>query len=121
MDVLALISRRLPISPLNLRSETKTVASEFFVFTRCFAEEGQQRFVAAAIQEVLAPTRQEPGCLEIAAFSSTQDQRLFHIHSRWEDETAFDNHLQLPHTRRFLNAIQALLDRPIDVTRAQAL
>jgi quinol monooxygenase YgiN len=97
------------------------VTSEFFVFTRCYAEEGQQRFVATEIQEVLGPTRQEPGCLQIEAFGSTQDQRLFHIHSRWKDEAAFDNHLQLPHTRRFLNTIQGLLDRPIDVTRAQLL
>lgn len=97
------------------------MTSEFFVFTRCYAEEGQQRFVAAEIQEVLGPTRQEPGCLQIEAFGSTQDQRLFHIHSRWKDEAAFDKHLQLPHTRRFLNTIQGLLDRPIDVTRAQLL
>ena len=29
------------------------MTSEFFVFTRCYAEEGQQAFVAAAIQDVL--------------------------------------------------------------------
>ena len=97
------------------------MTSEFFVFTRCFAEEGQQRFVAAAIQEVLAPTRQEPGCLKIDAFGSTQNQRLFHIHSCWKDEAAFDKHLQLLHTIRFLDTIQGLLDRPIDVTRAEIL
>jgi quinol monooxygenase YgiN len=99
----------------------QSVTSDFFVFTRCYAEEGQQSFVAAAIQEVIAPTRQEPGCLRIEAFGSTQNQRLFHIHSRWKNEAAFDNHLQLPHTIRFLNTIQALLDRPIDVTRAEVL
>ena len=97
------------------------MASEFFVFTRCYAEEGEHRFVADAIQEVLDPTRQEPGCWQIDAFASSQNQRLFHIHSRWKDEAAFDNHLQLPHTRRFLNTIEGLLDRPIDVTRARLL
>ena len=95
--------------------------SEFFVFTRCHAKEGQQHSVAAIIQEVLGPTRQEPGCLSIDAFGATQNQRLFHIHSRWKDEAAFDNHLQLPHTIQFLNALQGLLDRPIDVTRAELL
>jgi quinol monooxygenase YgiN len=97
------------------------VTSEFFVFTRCYAKEGQQHLLAETIQEVLGPTRQEPGCLKIDAFGSTQDQRLFHIHSRWKDEAAFDSHLQLPHTIQFLNAIQSLLDRPIDVTRAEVL
>ena len=97
------------------------MTSEFFVFTRCYAKEGQPHSLATTIQEVLGPTRQEPGCLSIEAFASRQDQRLFHIHSRWKDEAAFDHHLQLPHTIRFLNAIQGLLDRPIDVTRAELL
>jgi quinol monooxygenase YgiN len=103
------------------QQENKTVTSEFYVFTRCYAEEGQQRSVEAAIQEVLGPTRQEPGCLKIDAFGSTQNQRLFHIHSRWTDEAAFDHHLRLPHTIRFLETIQALIDRPIDVIRAELL
>ena len=97
------------------------MTSEFFVFTRCYAKEGQPHSLATTIQEVLGPTRQEPGCLSIEAFASRQDQRLFHIHSRWKDEAAFDHHLQLPHTIQFLNALQGLLDRPIDVTRAEVL
>ena len=97
------------------------MTSEFFVFTRCCAKEGQQHSVATTIQEVLGPTRQEPGCLVIDAYRETHDQRLFYIHSRWKDETAFDNHLQLPHTIRFLEAIQALIDRPMDVTRTELL
>lgn len=97
------------------------MTSDFFIFTRCHAKEGERHSVATTIQEVLGPTRQEPGCLSIEAFASRQDQRLFHIHSRWKDEAAFDNHLQLPHTIQFLNTIQALVDRPIDVTRAEDL
>ena len=94
---------------------------EFFVFTRCHAREGLRDSVAAAIQEVLIPTRQEPGCLKIDAFVSTGDQRLFYIHSRWRDEAAFDHHLQLPHTSRFLEAIHASIDQPIDVVRTKLL
>lgn len=97
------------------------MSSEFFVFTRCYAKDGLQQSMAATIQEVLAPTRQESGCSMIEAFSSTRDQRLFYIHSRWKDEAAFDRHLQLPHTIRFLAAIQASLDEPLDVTRAGLL
>ena len=97
------------------------MTSELFVFTRCYAKEGLQGSMAATIQAVLSPTRQEPGCLMIEAFGSTRDQRLFYIHSRWKDESAFDRHLQLPHTVNFLAAIQASLDQPMDVTRAEVL
>ena len=97
------------------------MASEFFVFTRCYAKEGLQHSMAATIQEVLRPTRQEPGCLMIDAFASTRDQRLVFIHSRWIDEAAFDRHLKLPHTIRFLEAIQASMDQPMDVARTELL
>ena len=97
------------------------MTSEFFVFTRCHAKEGLQHSVAATIQAVLIPTRQEPGCLKIEAFGSIGDQRLFFIHSCWKDEAAFDHHLQLPHTVRFLEAIQATIDQPMDVTRSRFL
>jgi quinol monooxygenase YgiN len=97
------------------------MTSDFFVFTRCYAKEGHRHSVAATIQEVLRPTRQEPGCLKIDAFGSTRDQRLFYIHSRWKDESAFDHHLQLPHTLRFLEAMQGSTDQPMDVTRTELL
>lgn len=53
-----------------------------------------------------------------AAFRSTRDPQLFYIHSRWKDEAAFENHAGLPHTLRFLERVQPLIDHPLDVTRA---
>jgi quinol monooxygenase YgiN len=97
------------------------MTSELFVFTRCHAKQDLQHSVAATIQAVLIPTRQEPGCLKIEAFASTADHRLFFIHSYWKDEAAFDHHLQLPHTVKFLEAIQTLIDQPMDVTRSRRL
>jgi quinol monooxygenase YgiN len=97
------------------------VISELFIFTRFHAKQGLQKEVAATIHEVLTPTRQEIGCLSINAFSATQDQRLFYIHSRWKDEAAFDHHAQLPHTVRFVERVQPLIDHPLEVTRAWPL
>ena len=97
------------------------MTSTLFVFTRAFARAGQRQLVAVAIAEVLSPTRRESGCISIDAFSATRDPRLFYIQSRWEDEAAFNNHLQLPHTLRFLEAMKTLLDEPMNVTRAGLL
>ncbi len=60
-----------------------------------------------------------PGCLAIGAFRSTRDPQLFYVHSRWTDEAAFDSHAELPHTVRFLERVQPLIDHPLDVTRAR--
>jgi quinol monooxygenase YgiN len=97
------------------------VTSELFIFARFHAKDGRQDAVAATIKEVLSPTRQEPGCLFIHAFSATGDPQVFYIHSRWKDEAAFVHHAQLPHTVRFVGQVQALIDHPLEVIRTRPL
>jgi len=95
---------------------------ELVIFARFHAREGQQAAVEAAVREVTSITRElEPGCLAIAPYRSVRDAKLFFIHSRWVDETAFDRHATLPHTVRFLDRVQALIDHPLDVNRTAAL
>jgi quinol monooxygenase YgiN len=91
---------------------------ELFIFARFHARAGDEGNLSNALDEVLAPTREEPGCLSIHAFRSIRDPRLFYIHSRWKDEAAFDSHARLPHTVRFVENVESLIDHPLDVTRA---
>jgi quinol monooxygenase YgiN len=92
---------------------------ELFVFARFHAREDQAGAVAAALRDVVGPTREEPGCVAIGAYRSTRDPLLFYIHSRWIDEAAFETHAGLPHTVRFLERVQPLIDHALDVTRAR--
>jgi quinol monooxygenase YgiN len=46
---------------------------------------------------------------------------LFFIHSRWVDEAALQAHAGLPHTARFLEWVDALVDQPRDVTRTEMI
>ena len=92
-----------------------------FIFARFHARNGQEDAVAAVLHDVIPPTRAEPGCLTIEAYRSTRDPQLFYIHSCWVDEAAFDRHGALPHTVRFLERVQPLIDHPLDVTRARPL
>lgn len=94
---------------------------ELFIFVRFHAHDGQAEAVAAALRDVVPPSRAEPGCLAIAAYRSTRDPRLFYIHSRWADEAAFEAHAELPHTVRFLQRVQPLIDHSLEVTRARPL
>jgi quinol monooxygenase YgiN len=94
---------------------------ELDIFARFHARAGDEDGVAAAIGDVLPFTRAEPGCLDIHAFRSTRDPRLFYIHSRWRDEGVFEHHAGLPHTVRFLERVSRLIDHPLDVTRAEQI
>ncbi len=94
---------------------------ELFIFARFHGLEGQEDAVAAALREVVGPTREEPGCREIEAYRSDIDPLLFYIHSRWIDEAAFERHAGLPHTVRFIERVRKLIDHELDVTRARPL
>ncbi len=92
-----------------------------YVFVRLHAREGEECSVEQALRDVLTPSREEPGCLSFHTFRSMRDRRLFFIHSRWVDATAFQEHAGLPHTVRFLERVDALLDQPRDVTRTEMI
>jgi quinol monooxygenase YgiN len=94
---------------------------ELFIFARFHARAGDEEALAAALRAVLPPTRAESGCRAIGHFRSTLDPRLFHVHSRWVDEAAFERHATLPHTTAFLARVEALVDQPIEVSRARPL
>ena len=79
---------------------------EIFIFARFHARPGNEGALAAALVDVLAPTREEPGCLSIHAFRSIRDPRLFYIHSRWKDQAAFERHGDLPHTKLFVERVR---------------
>ena len=92
-----------------------------FIFARFHAQPGNEKAVAGALLDVLAPTREEPGCVRIHAFRSIRDPQLFYIHSQWKDEAAFEHHATLPHTKRFVDRVSPLIDHPLDVTRAEQI
>jgi quinol monooxygenase YgiN len=102
-------------------SDETANASEMFFFARFHARPGNERAVADALLDVLAPSREEPGCLSIHAFRSIHDPRLFYIHSRWKDAAAFDVHADLAHTVEFIERVEPLIDHPLELTRAEKI
>jgi quinol monooxygenase YgiN len=94
---------------------------EIFVFARLHARPGKQHEVHQAMFDVQGSTRNEPGCLSYGGFQSVRDRDEFYIHSRWKDMAAFDRHIELPHTVRFLEAVEPLLDHPFQATRSGQL
>lgn len=93
--------------------------SSLTVFVELRAREGQAEALAAAVAQVVPPTRAEPGCLEIAVGRSIRDPGLFVIQSRWKDEAAFEAHAELAHTTVFLAKVQPLIDHPFEAVRTR--
>jgi quinol monooxygenase YgiN len=94
---------------------------EMFIFARFQARPGAETEVEAALREVVPPSRAEAGCLSLHVFRSIRDPQLFYIHSHWKDEAAFDTHAKLPHTVKFIECVEPLLDHRVEAQRCQLL
>jgi quinol monooxygenase YgiN len=94
---------------------------ELFIFARFHVREGNEAVAAAVLREQTAGVGDEPGCLAIHAYRSIRDPRLFYIHSRWTDESAFEMHADLARTVEFVKRMETLIDHPFEATRASVL
>ena len=68
------------------------------------ARPGKENELRAALIGLLAPTRQEAGCLNYDLHASPEDPGKFLFHENWKSKAALDAHLANAH-------IQALLPR----------
>jgi len=94
---------------------------EVFIFARLHAAPGNRDAVREAMWRIQGPTREELGCLAYGAFQSLRDSDEFYIHTRWKDLRAFEAHVELPHTVRFVAEVEPLLDHPFNVTVADKI
>jgi quinol monooxygenase YgiN len=95
--------------------------TRLYIFARFHALDGHERDVAEALRDEVPLARSEAGCVNIDAFQATHNPQLFFIHSCWKDEPAFETHVKLPHTMRFLERVSAAIDHPLEVTRTRIL
>ncbi|HEY3038475.1 MAG TPA: putative quinol monooxygenase [Pyrinomonadaceae bacterium] len=105
----------------NHMDVTKEKDDHLYVFARFHAKGGLEGRVEQAIVKVLGPTRNEPECLGVNMFRSVRDGGLFYIHSRWQNEAAFDWHGDQPYTKGFVDEVLPLIDHPLDVVRTHLL
>ena len=94
---------------------------ELDVFVRLHARSGEEASVESALREVVSASRTEPGCLNIQAYRSKRNRALFFIHSRWKNDEAFEIHAALPHTVRFLERVDPLVDPAREIVRTELL
>jgi quinol monooxygenase YgiN len=92
---------------------------EVFIFVTFQAIAGHEEDLATAVREVIAHTREEPGCRVIGGYRSCIDPALFYIHSHWVDDAAFDIHCSLGHTVEFMESTKTLLDRPAQIVKTR--
>jgi quinol monooxygenase YgiN len=91
------------------------------VFVYLHAHPSTRVALQTAVAQILAPTREEPGCLSVEAFCAAHDPQELITFSRWDNQAAYEHHTQMSHTVGFLERAVPLLDRPLRVSITRAL
>jgi quinol monooxygenase YgiN len=76
------------------------------------AKEGKADRLAEVIEELLAPSRAEPGNVFYQAQRAVEDPQLFYLYEQYADEAAYEAHMESEHFTRLVKqeAIPDLLE-----------
>jgi quinol monooxygenase YgiN len=94
---------------------------ELYIFGRFLVLDGKESAFESALADVVTATRAEAGCLEVHGYRGVRNARLYYLHSRWKDVEVFEAHAKLPHTEKFLERVEKLLEEPRDVKRCERI
>jgi quinol monooxygenase YgiN len=92
-----------------------------YVFVPFHATPGRETALRDALTSIVAPTRAEPGCVEMNVYQGQGEDAVFYVHSVWKSSADFDLHATLPHMREFLTAAAPLVVGEIRAVRCQRL
>ncbi|MEO1205867.1 MAG: putative quinol monooxygenase [Pseudomonadota bacterium] len=69
-----------------------------------------------AIEEILEPTRSEPGCHRFDLFTGNSDGCLY-LFEEWDNDEALEQHYAQPYTAKVFALYQDWLAHPVEVHR----
>lgn len=73
----------------------------YVVIAKWIAMKGNEAAVAAAIERLVEPSRNEPGCLRYLPNRSLADDRVFLLFEEYVDEPAYRAHGESEHFARY--------------------
>lgn len=85
------------------------------------AKEGKRDNLKSALQALIAPTRQEPGCLDYTLFQLQETPDVFYMRESWKGQEALDVHIALPHFQVFVKQMDDLLAEPLQLVRLNVI
>lgn len=66
--------------------------------------DGRDKLIAA-MDEMMAHTRTEPGCLVYTYSRDLTDPNRFHLSEIWDSQDLMEEHIDAPHSARFVSVL----------------
>ena len=69
----------------------------------------------ALLASQVAPTRNEPGCINYDFHVDAADPCCFVFYENWQSQADLDLHLAMPHLLPLFSQLERLLAKPVDI------
>lgn len=99
-----------------MKEEQDTV-STLRVVARFVARPDAIDEIKAILEGLIAPTRQEAGCIRYDLLHNEADSTDFVFDEEWASDAALDRHLETPHIQAALPKLSERVAAPVDIRR----
>ena len=86
------------------------------VLARVKAKQGMGEQVRRECLDLVAPSRKDRGCINYELHQSLEDPTHFLFYENWESREDLERHLEMPHSLRFDERTEGMLDGPEEIT-----
>ncbi|MFJ3791288.1 putative quinol monooxygenase [Kitasatospora sp. NPDC090091] len=91
------------------------------VIAECRALPGHEDRLRTALESLLEPSLDEPGCLAYRLYADPNDPARMAVVEEWADRRALDAHLSTDHVRHAAAVLDAALAEPMALRRLVAV
>jgi quinol monooxygenase YgiN len=90
------------------------------VVAECLAAPGQEDRLRTALEAMIEPSLDEPGCLAYRPYVDPNEPARMVIVEQWTGRTALDAHFETPHFHHVRAVLDQILAEPMVVQRLSA-
>ena len=83
------------------------------VVAKVVAKKGSVERVRSELLRLIAPTRNEDGCIEYRLHQDHDDPAVFIFYEIWESESSLARHMESDHFNNYVSAISGMLEEKI--------
>ena len=87
--------------------------SPLTVVAKIVARKDSVDLVKAELLRLIAPTRQEEGCIEYRLHQDRADPAVFIFYENWENEDSLARHMESDHFGNYVCAVEGMLEEKI--------
>ena len=86
------------------------------VIAKMTIKEGMAGELMSSIQELVAETRKETGCIVYQLFQDTNNQKVFTFVEEWVNQEALDKHLNSKHFKDASSKLTGILEKDMEIS-----